>query len=87
MTTSEPGPPRSTDIEDLVAGAVLTGSTDPLDRAAELATCTRDRQLVVLARAHLEGADDLFDALVRDHLASYPDHVIAAWIATRRSST
>jgi hypothetical protein len=67
----------------LVAGAVLTGSTTPLARAAALATIGRDRQLVVLAKAHLEGAADLFDALVRDHLASYPDHLLAAWIATR----
>ena len=76
-----------TAVDDLVAGAVLTGSTDALDRAAELATTARERQLVVLARAHLEGADDLFDGLVRDHLADYPDHVLAAWIATRRSTT
>ena len=37
----------------------------------------------MLARAHVEGAAELFDGLVRDHLASYPDHLVAAWIATR----
>lgn len=79
--------PEPSAVEDLVTGAVLTGSTDPLDRAAALATTARDRQLVVLARAHLDGNADLFDALVRDHLASYPDHVTAAWLATRRSTT
>lgn len=68
----------------LVAGAILTGSTAPLSRATDLATTTRDRQLVALARAHLDGAADLFDGLVRDHLSTYPDHLLAAWIATRR---
>ena len=67
----------------LVAGSVLTGAGAPLERAAALAVTARDRQLVVLARAHLAGDVDLFDALVRDHLASYPDHLLAAWIATR----
>jgi len=75
--------PDQSDVDDLVAGAVLTGTTTALERAAELATTARERQLVVLARAHLDGAHDLFDALVRDHLASYPDHVLAAWIANR----
>jgi hypothetical protein len=67
----------------IVAGSVLTGTTSALDRATSLATTARDRQLVVLAQAHLEGPADLFDALVRDHLASYPDHLLAAWIAGR----
>jgi hypothetical protein len=67
----------------LVAAAVLTGSTHPLVRATSLAAGTRERQLVVLAWAHVEGPAELFDGLVRDHLASYPDHVLAAWIATR----
>jgi hypothetical protein len=67
----------------LVAAAVLTGSAEHLARAAALAAGTRERQLVVLARAHVEGEAELFDGLVRDHLASYPDHLVAAWIATR----
>lgn len=79
--------PDQSAVDELVAGAILTGSVEALDHAAGIATTSRDRQLVALARAHLEGADDLFDALVRDHLASYPDHVLAAWIATRRSTT
>lgn len=28
-----------------------------------------------------------FDALVRDHLADHPDHLLAAWIAGRRFPT
>ena len=43
----------------------------------------RDRQLVVLAETHLNGNTDLFDVLVRDHLADHPDHLMAAWIAGR----
>lgn len=73
----------TTSVGVLVAAAVLTRSSAPLVRAATLATGPRDRQLVVLARALAEGADDLFDGLVRDHLASYPDHLMASWIATR----
>ena len=73
----------TTSVGVLVAAAVLTHSVAPLTRAAILAAGTRDRQLVVLARALVEGADDLFDGLVRDHLASYPDHLMASWIATR----
>lgn len=76
----------TTSVGVLVAAAVLTRSSAALTRAAHLATSTRDRQLVVLARALVEGADDLFDGLVRDHLASFPDHVMASWIATRTQS-
>ena len=75
---------RSGSVEILVAGGVLTGDSTALLRAGRLATTTRDRQLVILARAQLEGPSDLFDALVRDHLASYPDHLLAAWLATRQ---
>ncbi|MDR7255418.1 hypothetical protein J2X46_004425 [Nocardioides sp. BE266] len=67
----------------LVAAAVVTGSVEPLHRAAGLATTTRDRQLVALAEARLTAGDDVFDALVRDHLADYPDQLLAAWMAAR----
>lgn len=73
----------STDVGVLVAAAALTGSTAVADRAAELATRPRDRQLVALTRAYLAATPDLFDALVRDHLACYPDHLLAAWLAGR----
>ena len=73
----------TTSVGVLVAAAVLTRSAAPLARAATLAAGPRERQLVVLARAVVEGADELFDGLVRDHLASYPDHLMASWIATR----
>jgi hypothetical protein len=65
----------------LVAAAMLSHDHAHLMRASELAASVRDRQLVVLADAHLHGSADLFDVLVRDHLADYPDHLLAAWIA------
>ena len=54
-------------------------------RAATFATTTRDRQLVAVAAAHLAGDEDLFLALVRDHLADYPDNRLAAWIAAKHT--
>jgi hypothetical protein len=68
----------------LVAAALISGDSDGLllARAMTHATTTRDRQLVAVAAADLEGDHDLFDALIRDHLADHPDNVLAAWIAT-----
>jgi hypothetical protein len=79
----------------LVALALLTdlkptGRRELLARAAGRAVTTRDRQLVAIATAHLDDDEDLFDALVRDHLADHPDNVLAAWLAathTRPGST
>ena len=65
----------------LVIAAVSTGRRCYLDQAGGNARTTRDRQLIALADAHLRGADALFDVLVREHLAEYPDHVLAAWLA------
>ncbi|MET0789564.1 MAG: hypothetical protein ABWY33_10005 [Cellulomonas sp.] len=68
----------------LVAAALQ--SDDPaalLERAGALAVTPRDRQLVVIATAHLAGDQDRLDALVRDHLADHPDNVLAAWIAAQ----
>ena len=67
----------------LVAAAMLSQKSDHLARAAALATGARERQLVVLAEAHLDGNTSLLDVLVRDHLADHPDHLLAAWIAGR----
>ena len=71
----------------LVAAALISGDSDGrlLARATTHATTTRDRQLVAVAAADLDGDHDLFDALVRDHLADHPDNVLAAWIATRHT--
>ncbi len=38
---------------------------------------------MAVATAHIAGDEELLDALVRDHLADHPDHVLAAWIAAR----
>jgi hypothetical protein len=73
----------SRSVAVLAAAAVVTGSVAPLERAAALATSTRDRQLVALAEARLTSDGDVFDALVRDHLADYPDQLLAAWMAAR----
>lgn len=75
--------PSTSSASLLVAAAVLSGDEDLLHRAAGIAGTPRERQLVVLAAAHLQGAIDLFDVLVRDHLVEHPDHLLAAWIAGR----
>ena len=71
----------------LVAAALICGDSDGLllARATKNAATTRDRQLVAVAAADLKGDHDLFDALIRDHLADHPDNVLAAWIATRHT--
>lgn len=76
--------PSSENPSLLVAAALLSADHDHLARANQLAGSTRDRQLVVLAEAHLRGHAHRFDVLIRDHLADHPDHVLAAWIASQR---
>lgn len=73
----------------LVAAALLTDEPDDqlLARAAKHAATTRERQLVAVAAAHLCNDDDLFYALVRDHLADYPDSLLAAWIAAHHRNS
>ena len=69
----------------LVAAALFASDADALmARAKGLVATTRDRQLVAIASAHLEGDEDLVDALARDHLVDHPDNVIVAWIAGAR---
>jgi hypothetical protein len=70
-------------IERLIEAAVAGDDRAVLARALDQARTTRDRQLVAVAAAHLDRDDDLFEALVRDHLADHPDSVLAARIATR----
>ena len=64
-----------------VLGEAVADRPDRLDRAAAMATTSRDRQVVAIARAHLELDSELVDALARDHLVDYPDSLIVAWIA------
>jgi hypothetical protein len=72
-------------IDDAVLvtmAALLERLPDRLDRAALLAVTSRDRQVVVIARAHLDDDRQLVDALARDHLVDHPDSLIVAWIAS-----
>ena len=75
--------PVTDDPSVLVAAGLLAQDHSYLDRAEECAVTVRDRHLVVLAQAQLEHRTDLFDALIRDHLADHPDHLLASWIAGR----
>jgi NaMN:DMB phosphoribosyltransferase len=66
----------------LVAAALIDpAAPDLLARATQWATNTRDRQLVAIAAAHLDGDHDRVDALARDHLVDHPDNILVAWIA------
>lgn len=74
----------STSTEPLVltAAALLDpGNPHLLDRATAAAVRPRDRQVVALAAAHLDGNSDRVTALAREHLLDHPDSVIAAWLA------
>jgi ABC-type uncharacterized transport system ATPase subunit len=76
----------STSPELLVAAALLDDEPSvTLARAASIAVTTRDRQLVAIAGAHLDGDEELLDVLVRDHLADHPDNILAAWIAAQHT--
>ena len=65
----------------IAMAALLERRPGRLERAAAMATTSRDRQVVAIARAHLELDGELVDALARDHLVDYPDSLIVAWIA------
>jgi hypothetical protein len=72
----------SLEVTEVVAAALF--APDPnvlLDRAADLAVTTRDRQVVSIARALAAGDADLVDALARDHLIDHPDGVLVAWMS------
>ena len=70
------------DVTTIVAAALFAPVPgDLLDRAAGVATSTRDRQVVAIAVAHVAGDTDRVDALARDHLVDHPDSVLVAWIS------
>ena len=66
----------------IAMAALLERRPGSLDRALAAASTSRDRQVVEIARAHLNGNNDLVDALARDHLVDFPDSLIVAWIAS-----
>lgn len=72
----------SDDVTTVVAAALFAPDANNvlMERAAMLATTTRDRQLVTIAIAHLQGNAERVDDLARDHLADHPDSVLVAWI-------
>lgn len=71
----------SDDVTTIVAAALFAAVPgDLLDRAAGVATTTRDRQVVAIAVAHVAGDTERIDALARDHLVDHPDSVLVAWI-------
>jgi hypothetical protein len=72
----------SEDATVLTMAAVLGSQRSGLDRASVLALTRRDRQMVAIATAHLNGDTDLVDALARDHLVDFPDSYVVAWIAS-----
>lgn len=72
--------------ETLVTAALLAGASgELLARAGATAATTRDRQLVAIATAHLDGDEDRLDGFVRDHLAEHPDNILVAWIAAQHT--
>ncbi len=54
--------------------------------SAAAPTSSRDRQVIAVAEAYISGDIDRADALAREHLADYPDSVLATWITERKSS-
>jgi hypothetical protein len=66
----------------IAMAALLERRTGRLGRALSTASTSRDRQVVEIARAHLDGNSGLVDALARDHLVDFPDSLIVAWIAS-----
>jgi hypothetical protein len=77
----------SNDVTTVVAAAFFApAGSELMARAATLAVTTRDRQLVAIATAHLDGHADRVRDLARDHLADHPDSVLVAWITSASNS-
>lgn len=72
----------SEDAVVISMAALLERQSERLQLAGAAAATTRDRQVVAIARAHLDGQSELVDALARDHLVDFPDSLIVAWIAS-----
>jgi hypothetical protein len=66
----------------IVMAALLQRQPGRLGPARAAAATSRDRQVVEIARAFLDGEPELVDALARDHLVDHPDSLIVAWMAS-----
>jgi hypothetical protein len=78
----------SNDVTTLVAAAFFApDGSDLMARAATFAVTTRDRQVIEIATAHLDGDADRVEDLARDHLSDHPDSVLAAWITATSNVT
>jgi hypothetical protein len=79
----------SDDVTTVVAASLFAQDDRKhlMARAAALAVTTRDRQLVAIAAAHVEGDADRVEDLARDHLADHPDSVLVAWITSASNHT
>lgn len=66
----------------MVMTALLELDPAGLQRARTMAATSRDRQVVEIAQAQLDGRIDQVDALARDHLVDHPDNLLVAWIAS-----
>lgn len=72
----------SDDAVLIAMAALLERNPAKLERARSIAATRRDRQVVEIAQAYLDGKTELVDALARDHLVDYPDNLIVSWIAS-----
>jgi hypothetical protein len=72
----------SEDVTVVTVAALLESRPARLQRAALLAQSRRDRQMVAIAFAHVDGDSDLVQALACDHLADFPDGYVVGWIAS-----
>jgi hypothetical protein len=77
----------SDDVTTLVAAALFAPDDKErlMARAGALAVTTKDRQLVEIAAAYLDGDADRAEDLARDHLADHPGSGLVAWITSASS--
>lgn len=73
------------EISDAVEQAVRSADPRLLDDAARGATTRRERQLVAIAHAWLDGDHDLVAALATDHLAEFPDEALVGRLTGGRA--